>query len=61
MLQTFPQEPYLSEPKGEHKTDGAGFCDSVWRVEPTILQETEANLMATVYNAGKVSYMWGAY
>ena len=46
-------EPYLSEPKGEHRTDGAGFCDSVWRVEPTIVQETEANLVATVYNAGK--------
>ena len=54
-----PQEPYLSEPKGEHRTDGAGFCDSVWRVEPTIVQETEANLVATVYNAGKVRYMWG--
>lgn len=54
-----PQEPHLSEPKGEHETEGAGFCDSVWRVEPTIVQETEANLVATVYNAGKVCCMWG--
>ena len=54
-----PQEPYLSEPKGEHETEGGGFCDSVWRVEPTVVQETEANLVATVYNAGKVCCTWG--
>lgn len=54
-----PQEPYLSEPEGERETKEAGFCDSVWRVEPTILQETEANLVATVYNAGKVCCTWG--
>ena len=54
-----PQEPYLTEPKGERETEGGGFCDSVWNVEPTIVQETEANLVATVYNAGKVCCMWG--
>lgn len=48
------QEPVLAEPLGSL---GKGFCQSVWMMTSLIEtrgQETEAELTATVYNAGEV-------
>lgn len=50
----------MSEPGDEHEA-GSGFCDSVWKVESHTsdpVRETEATLVATVYNAGEVRYVW---